>query len=34
MIYKYKAVSQSGEIIEGFFNGDSESRSNIYAKRQ
>lgn len=25
MIYKYKAVSQSGEIIEGFFNGDSES---------
>ncbi len=25
MIYKYKAVSQSGEIIEGFFEGNNES---------
>ncbi len=25
MIYKYKAVSQTGEIIEGFFEGNDES---------
>lgn len=25
MIYKYKAVSQTGEVIEGFFEGDGES---------
>ena len=25
MIYKYKAVSQTGEIIEGFFEGEEES---------
>lgn len=25
MIYKYKAVSQSGEIIEGFFEGNEEA---------
>lgn len=25
MIYKYKAVSQNGEMIEGFFEGDEES---------
>ena len=25
MIYKYKAISQTGEVIEGFFEGEDES---------
>ena len=25
MIYKYKAISQNGEVIEGFFEGENES---------